>query len=227
MVLEALELETLELEALELEALELETLELEAMELEALALEALGVGAGGPRVGGAGAGGANTGGAGAGGTGAGGTVQRRPFFVPPPPSSLPPLDSPGPSLRAPSPYIEHTESLTARILTASHPASPVRDVRIGRRVPRSRPPPVPGTQIIALRPSSVPLRVPLPSPLASSLADGPDPESNLVRAASPTVTRLLATVVTDPSFESTTASALVAELVDFGAACHLCPDELA
>ncbi|CAI7885290.1 unnamed protein product [Closterium sp. NIES-53] len=42
------------------------------------------------------------------------------------------------------------------------------------------------------------------------------------RAASATVTRLLATVVTDPSFESTTASALVAELVDdFAAACRL------
>ncbi|CAI5974031.1 unnamed protein product [Closterium sp. NIES-64] len=38
---------------------------------------------------------------------------------------------------------------------------------------------------------------------------------------SPTVTRLLATVVTDPSFESTAASALVAELVDFAARCRL------
>ncbi|CAI6003577.1 unnamed protein product [Closterium sp. NIES-65] len=35
------------------------------------------------------------------------------------------------------------------------------------------------------------------------------------------VTRLLATVVTDPSFESTAASALVAELVDFAARCRL------
>ncbi|CAI5950083.1 unnamed protein product [Closterium sp. NIES-65] len=65
------------------------------------------------------------------------------------------------------------------------------------------------------------LRVPLPSPLASSLPAGPDPESDLVRAASLTVTRLLASVVTDPSFESTAASALVAELVDFAAACRL------
>ncbi|CAI7774553.1 unnamed protein product [Closterium sp. NIES-54] len=64
-------------------------------------------------------------------------------------------------------------------------------------------------------------RVPLPSPPASSLADGPDLESNLLRAASPTVTRLLATVVSDPSFESAAASALVAELVDFAAACRL------
>ncbi|CAI7787034.1 unnamed protein product [Closterium sp. NIES-53] len=57
-------------------------------------------------------------------------------------------------------------------------------------------------------PSSVPLQVPLPSPPASSLADGPDPESDLVRAASTIVTRLLATVVTDTSFESAAASAL-------------------
>ncbi|CAI7854576.1 unnamed protein product, partial [Closterium sp. NIES-54] len=41
------------------------------------------------------------------------------------------------------------------------------------------------------------------------------------RAASPTVSRLLATAVTDPSFESATASALVAELLDFVAACRL------
>ncbi|CAI7812027.1 unnamed protein product [Closterium sp. NIES-53] len=55
----------------------------------------------------------------------------------------------------------------------------------------------------------------------SSLAAGPDPESDLVRAAIPSVLRLLAIVVTDPSFESTAASALVTELVDFAAACRL------
>ncbi|CAI7876807.1 unnamed protein product [Closterium sp. NIES-53] len=49
----------------------------------------------------------------------------------------------------------------------------------------------------------------------------PDPESYHARAASPTVSRLLTTVVTDPSFESTAASALVAELLDFAAACRL------
>ncbi|CAI7881033.1 unnamed protein product [Closterium sp. NIES-54] len=41
------------------------------------------------------------------------------------------------------------------------------------------------------------------------------------RAASPTFARLLATAVTDPSFESAPSSALVAELLDFAAACHL------
>ncbi|CAI7857226.1 unnamed protein product [Closterium sp. NIES-54] len=58
-------------------------------------------------------------------------------------------------------------------------------------------------------------------PPASSLADNPDPESDLVRAANPTVTHLLATIVTNPSFESAAASALVAELVDFAAAYRL------
>ncbi|CAI5987899.1 unnamed protein product [Closterium sp. NIES-65] len=74
---------------------------------------------------------------------------------------------------------------------------------------------------MALRPSTAPQRVPLPSPLESSLLALADPESDSLRAASPTVTRLLATVVTDPSFESTAASALVAELVDFAARCRL------
>ncbi|CAI6011903.1 unnamed protein product [Closterium sp. NIES-65] len=78
-----------------------------------------------------------------------------------------------------------------------------------------------GTHQIALRPSTAPLRVPLPSPPESSLPVLADPESDRVRAASPTVTRLLATIVTDPSFESTAASALVAELVVFAARCRL------
>ncbi|CAI7919034.1 unnamed protein product, partial [Closterium sp. NIES-53] len=74
---------------------------------------------------------------------------------------------------------------------------------------------------MALRPSTAPLRVPLPSPSASSLPAFPDPESDSLRAASPTVARFLATVVTDPFLASTAASALVAELVDFAASCRL------
>ncbi|CAI7930988.1 unnamed protein product [Closterium sp. NIES-54] len=84
-----------------------------------------------------------------------------------------------------------------------------------------RPPAVPGTHQMALRPSTAPLRVPLPSPRESSLPVLADPPSDALRAASPTVTRLLSTVVTDPSFESAAASALVAELVDFAACCRL------
>ncbi|CAI7808638.1 unnamed protein product [Closterium sp. NIES-53] len=74
---------------------------------------------------------------------------------------------------------------------------------------------------MTLRPSTAPQRVPLLSPPASSLPAGPDPASDSLRAASPAVTRFLATVVTDPLFESTAASALVTELVDFAAACRL------
>ncbi|CAI7887675.1 unnamed protein product, partial [Closterium sp. NIES-54] len=49
----------------------------------------------------------------------------------------------------------------------------------------------------------------------------PDLASDRARAASSTVTCLLATAVTDPSIESATASALVAEPLDFAAACCL------
>ncbi|CAI7883609.1 unnamed protein product [Closterium sp. NIES-53] len=71
---------------------------------------------------------------------------------------------------------------------------------------------------MTLRPSTARQRVPLPSPRASSLPAGPDPASDSLRAASPAVTRFLATAVTNPLFESTVASALVSELVDFAAA---------
>ncbi|CAI7826492.1 unnamed protein product, partial [Closterium sp. NIES-53] len=89
------------------------------------------------------------------------------------------------------------------------------------RVSRPRPPPVPGTHSMTLRPSTASQRVPLPSPPASSLPVGPDPESDSLRAACPAVTRFLATAVTDPLFESTAASALATELVDFAAAYRL------
>ncbi|CAI7858007.1 unnamed protein product [Closterium sp. NIES-53] len=65
---------------------------------------------------------------------------------------------------------------------------------------------------MTLRPSTAPQRVPLPSPPASSHPAGPDPAFDSLRAASPAVMRFLATAVTDPLFESTAASALVAEL---------------
>ncbi|CAI7803450.1 unnamed protein product [Closterium sp. NIES-54] len=54
-----------------------------------------------------------------------------------------------------------------------------------------------------------------------SLPTVPNPESDLSRAASPTVSSLLATVVIGPSSESNAASALVVVLVDFTAACRL------
>ncbi|CAI7847304.1 unnamed protein product [Closterium sp. NIES-53] len=200
-----------------------------------------GAGAGGAGVGGPGARGARDAGAGAvdlGAGGAGGTLQPRPYFVPllqqvlgvpsstglTPPLLCPPPDQSQPSLQpaspltAPSPYTEQSGGLTERREPASRPVSPVRTTC---RVPRSRPPPVPGTHAMALRPSSIPLCVPLPPPPESSLPEVPDPDSDHARAASPTVSRLLATAVTDPSFESAVASALVAELLDFAAACRL------
>ncbi|CAI7872502.1 unnamed protein product [Closterium sp. NIES-54] len=175
-----------------------------------------GAGAGGTRAGDPGVGGAGTGGAGASGPSTGGTV----LLGPQPHQSQPQLQPDSP-LPAPSPHAEQTDSFTERREPESRYASPVRAVRTGRRVSRPCPPPVPDTHIMALRPSSVPLRVPLPPPHASSLPADPDPESDLARAANPTVPCLLATVVTDPLFESTTASALVAELVDFATACRL------
>ncbi|CAI7890599.1 unnamed protein product, partial [Closterium sp. NIES-54] len=150
--------------------------------------------------GGTGAGGTGGARAGAIDPGAGGTVRLRPYFVP---------------------LLQQTEQsggLTERREPASHPISAV---RTARRVPRSCPPPIPGMHAMALRSSSVPLCVPLPAPPKSALPEVPDPGSDRSRVASPTVSRLLATAVTDPSFESAAASALVAKLLDFAIACRL------
>ncbi|CAI7867853.1 unnamed protein product, partial [Closterium sp. NIES-53] len=176
--------------------------------------------------GGAGAGAAG-GAAGTGDPGAEGTGPPPPPFLRPPPVQSQSQLQPASPLPGPSPFFGPTRGLTERrkpesrpVSPVSRPASPVRTVRAGR-VSRPRLPPVPGTHSMTLRPSTAPQRVPLPSPPVSSLPDGPDPESNSLRAASPTVTRFLATAVTDPLFESSAASALVAELVDFAAACRL------
>ncbi|CAI7916946.1 unnamed protein product [Closterium sp. NIES-54] len=140
-----------------------------------------------------------------------------PFLCPLPDQSQPRLQSAAP-LPAPAPYTEQTGGLAEHRDPESRPALPV---CTGRHVPRPRPPPVPGTHAMVLRPSSISLRVPLPTPPKSSLPAVPDPESDCARTASPTVSQLLDTVVTDTSFESTAASALVAVLVDFAAACRL------
>ncbi|CAI7760551.1 unnamed protein product [Closterium sp. NIES-53] len=192
-----------------------------------------------------GAGGAAAAGAAAEGTGAvpagSGAARPRPYFVPlleqvlGLPLSIgptPPLECPQPvqsqsqlqpvsPLPAPSPYTGPTGGLAERRAPASRPASPAHTARTSRRTPRPRPHTVPGTHQMALRPSTAPLRVPLPSPPVSSLPVLADPESDSLRAASPSLARLLSAVVTDPSLESTAASALVAELVDFAARCRL------
>ncbi|CAI7880272.1 unnamed protein product [Closterium sp. NIES-54] len=206
---------------------------------------AAGGAAGAGATGGAGAAGGAagaTGGAGAGGAGgavgtgdpraegtgsvsavSGGTARSRPYLVPllqqvlgsppspgpPPPPFLspPPVQShsqlqPASPLPGPSPYSGPTRGLTERrepesrpVSPESRPASPVRTVRAGR-VWRPRLPPVPSTHSLTLQYDSL-------------------------RVASPAVTRFLATAVNDPLFESSAASALVAELVDFAAACRL------
>ncbi|CAI5976025.1 unnamed protein product [Closterium sp. NIES-64] len=143
-----------------------------------------------------------------------------PVECPPPVLSQSQLEPASP-LPAPSPYTGPTGGLTERRDPASRPASPVRTARASGRGSRQRPPPVPGMHRMSLRPSTAPLRAPLPSPPESSLPSLADPASDSLRASSPTITRLLATVVTDPSFESTAAFALVAKLVDFAARCRL------
>ncbi|CAI7925117.1 unnamed protein product [Closterium sp. NIES-53] len=170
---------------------------------------AAGVGAvGAGAAGGTGAGGAAgvvAGDPGAEGTGAvsaisGGAARPRPYYVPL-------LQQPASPLPGPSSYSGLTRGLTEPEFESrpasrpaspeSRPESPVRPVRTGRR------------------------RVPLPSPPVSSLPALADPEPESLHTASPTVTRFLATAVTDPLFESTAASALVAELVEFAAHCRL------
>ncbi|CAI5946048.1 unnamed protein product [Closterium sp. NIES-64] len=168
--------------------------------------------AGGTAAGGAVGAGAAAEGAGAVSAVSGVAARPRPYFVPllQQVLGLPPSTGPPPPLECPPP-----------VHLASRPASPVRAARSSGCGSRQRPPPVPGTHRMSLRPSTAPLHAPLPSPPESSLPALADPKSDSLRAASPTVKRLLVTVVTNPSFESTAASALVAELVDFAAHCRL------
>ncbi|CAI7892431.1 unnamed protein product [Closterium sp. NIES-54] len=154
-------------------------------------------GAGVSGAGGAGAGGAGAGGAGAGGAGAGGAGA---------------VD-PGGTLR-PQPYFVPLLQQVLGTLSSTSLTPPLLC-------------PPPDQSQLPLPPAS-----PLPAPSPYTEQSGglterllspevPDPESDRACATSPTVSRLLATAVTDPSFESTAASALVAELLDFGAAYRL------
>ncbi|CAI7771648.1 unnamed protein product [Closterium sp. NIES-54] len=185
--------------------------------------------------------GADAGDAGVVPAGSGGAARPQLYFVPliEQVLGLPPSSGPAPSLECPppvqsesqlqlasplpvpSPYTGPTRGLAERREPELRLTSPVHTPRTSRRVPRPRPPAVPGTHQMALRPSTAPQRVPLPSPPESSLPALADPESDSLRGASPTVARFLATAVIDPSFESAVASALVAELVDFAAHCRL------
>ncbi|CAI5958271.1 unnamed protein product [Closterium sp. NIES-65] len=184
--------------------------------------------AGGPTggaPGGAAGGSGATGGAAGAGTPAGGTgavpavsgvaARPRPYFVPLLQQVLGLTPSPGP----PPPPLEGPQP---RREPASRPASPVRTARASGRGSRQRPPPcpwhAPDVSASVYCSSACPFCLLLLLPLFLLL---PTLESDSLRAASPTVTRLLATAVTDPSFESSAASALVTELVDFAARCRL------
>ncbi|CAI7909073.1 unnamed protein product [Closterium sp. NIES-53] len=146
----------------------------------------------------AGSGGASPGGASAGvpeGTGTGGTGAAGGTGGGGPVGASAPIGPhllPGSPLPAPAPHTAVTESFTECREPASRPIMTF----CSRRDVRPRPPPVPDTHIMAL-------------------------QSDLVSTASPTVTCLLTTVVTDPYFESVAVSALVVELVDFAALCRL------
>ncbi|CAI7831321.1 unnamed protein product [Closterium sp. NIES-53] len=112
------------------------------------------------------------------------------LLCPPPDQSQQPLQPASP-LPAPSPYTEQSGGLTECREPAAHLVS---HVRTSHRVPHSRPPPLPVTHAMALRPTTVP-------------SDG-------ARTTSPTA-------VSDPSFESGSASALVVKRLEFAAACCL------
>ncbi|CAI7770050.1 unnamed protein product, partial [Closterium sp. NIES-54] len=152
-------------------------------------------------------------GAAAGGTGAvlagsGVATRPRPYFVPllEQVLDLPPSTGPAPPLASPKSVQSRSQLQPASPLPVPSPYTGPTGGLAERREPASRP----ASPVRAARTS-----------LQSSLPVPPDTASDSLRAASPTVTRLLATIVTDPSFESTAASALVAELVDFAANCRL------
>ncbi|CAI7880471.1 unnamed protein product [Closterium sp. NIES-53] len=166
-------------------------------------------GAAGPAgVGAVGAGGAAGTGAATGGTGAvpagsGGPARLRPYFVPllEQVLGLPPSPGPAPPLECPQPVQSQSPLQPVSPLPAPSPYAGPTGGLAERREPASR--------------LASPVRTTRTS--QSSLPVLADPASDSLRAASPTVARLLSTVVTHPSFESTVASALVAELVDFAA----------
>ncbi|CAI7741699.1 unnamed protein product [Closterium sp. NIES-54] len=158
-----------------------------------------GTGAGGAAAGGAGGGGARAGGTSAGGAGAGGvgavdpggTVQPRLDFVP---------------LLQQVLGVPSSTSLTPPLL-----CPPPDHLQLPLQPASPLPAPSPYTEQSSGLTQRLSLRLYLSHLFPCS--------SHSLFA--PTVFRLLATVVTDPSFESAAASALVAELVDFVAACRL------
>ncbi|CAI7776528.1 unnamed protein product [Closterium sp. NIES-54] len=136
-------------------------------------------------------------------------ARRRPYFVPllQQVLGLPPsTGSPPPSV-SPQPVQSQLELRPASPLPALSPYTEPPGGLAERREPASRP--------------VSPFRTARTSACGSRLRPPRVPGTHRMSLRLPTVPRLLATVVTDPSFESTAASALVAELVDFAARCRL------
>ncbi|CAI7910223.1 unnamed protein product [Closterium sp. NIES-54] len=142
-----------------------------------------------------------TGTPGVGGAGGAGSAPRQLFFHPQPQSSLPPPDSVLPRVLS----LPSSIGLTPPLLCSSTDQSPPQ-LLLGSSLPA----PAPHTELVVL-----------PEPPTSSLPHVTDLESDFAHAASPTVTRLLATVINDPHLESTAAFALVSELVEFAARSRL------
>ncbi|CAI7814131.1 unnamed protein product [Closterium sp. NIES-54] len=168
-----------------------------------------GAGAGATGAGGTRGAGAPAGSPGAVPAGSGGASRPRPYFVPllEQVLGLPPSPSPAPPLECPQPVQSQSLLQPVSPLPAPSPYTGPTGGLAERRAPASRP---------ASR-----ARLACASRRTSHLRPPAVPESDSLRAASPTVARFLATVVTDPSLASTAASALVAELVDFAARCRL------
>ncbi|CAI7786665.1 unnamed protein product [Closterium sp. NIES-54] len=145
-----------------------------------------------------GAAGAGAAGAAGGGTGAvlavsGGAARPRAYYIPllKQVHGLPPSPGPTPLLLSPPPVQSHSPLPPSSPLPGPSPYSgPTRGLT-ERREPESRP-------VSPVSRAASPFR------------------TDRAGHVFPTVTRFLATALTDPLFESTTASALVAELVDFG-----------
>ncbi|CAI7916826.1 unnamed protein product [Closterium sp. NIES-53] len=152
--------------------------------------------------------------AGTGGTGPAGELCHL-LGLPPAPTEFPvagttppllfPRLLPHSPLLAPAPYTLVTESPTDRRDPETRATTPERRERETRASVCAR----------------VPRRIVLPSPPESSLPAVANPPSDLARASSPTITRFLPTVVSDPTLSSPAASTSVAELVDFAVAYRL------
>ncbi|CAI7751286.1 unnamed protein product, partial [Closterium sp. NIES-54] len=110
-----------------------------------------------------------------------------------------------PPTQSPPPVVRHYRSRPCP--PSARPSSPVADIYSALLCTSFR--------------RSPPLVFFLPSPPPSSLLVPPTPISEYYRAVRPVVSRVLATVVTDPQFSPSSISALTATLADFAATSRL------